>query len=59
MNNPTKIIIIDFKNIEQEAADYFGVSLEKVEKRHTKIIKRLFHSKGSQWILAEERGRNL
>lgn len=59
MNNPTKIIIIDLKKIEEEAAEYFDISLDRVELRHIKVIKALFHSKTNQWNLAEERSKKI
>jgi hypothetical protein len=57
-NNPTKIIIVDFRHIEEEAANWFGIPLDKLEKRHIKMIKRLFHSTGDQWELAKARVEN-
>lgn len=59
MDNPTKIIIIDPQNINKQAANYFGIALEDVKKRHIKMIKKLFNSRESQWVLAEERGKKL
>jgi len=58
MENPTKIIIVDRSRVTEEAAEFFGISLDKVEHHHTAVIIKLFrrHS-GCQWTLAKERMR--